>query len=304
MSVFKKFLSRDIIVTPFKVTKNFHFEGASALTGSNVEIDRFLGKNISGSSYDPDLGPVTGQVTSEYQELIYDSIKHLYYSNYISSSVGSGSYENYLSSTLTASRLFPTGGNDIIGVISIPSKLYGEYIQPSSFRFTSDSGSITDDGEGNLIFNNNKYCGNILYKQGIIVINGFYLGGYGSVSYGNSTYGGAELEFSNLDSYITNFITSSNITCSFTSTYTIYETQYKCTIDADEFNLSYNPSLISGSLTGSIYKDIVTGSEFSPYITTIGLYDENQELLMVGKLAQPLPTSQTTDTTILINIDR
>ena len=33
-------------------------------------------------------------------------------------------------------------------------------------------------------------------------------------------------------------------------------------------------------------------------------YDENQDLIAIGKLSQPLPTSQTTDTTILINIDR
>ena len=48
----------------------------------------------------------------------------------------------------------------------------------------------------------------------------------------------------------------------------------------------------------------VTESYFSPYITTIGLYDEAQNLLAIGKLAQPLPSSPTTDTTILINIDR
>jgi hypothetical protein len=39
-------------------------------------------------------------------------------------------------------------------------------------------------------------------------------------------------------------------------------------------------------------------------VTTVGLYDENQNLLAVGKLSQPLPTSATTDTTILVNIDR
>jgi len=52
-----------------------------------------------------------------------------------------------------------------------------------------------------------------------------------------------------------------------------------------------------------IYNDYVTSSFFSPYVTTVGLYNNNQELLAVGKLAQPLPTSQTTDTTILINLD-
>jgi hypothetical protein len=50
--------------------------------------------------------------------------------------------------------------------------------------------------------------------------------------------------------------------------------------------------------------DFVTGSDFAPYVTTIGLYNEKQELLAVGKLAQPVPTSRTTDMTFYINIDR
>ena len=83
---------------------------------------------------------------------------------------------------------------------------------------------------------------------------------------------------------------------------TIYETQYKCTLRESEFNFSLNPSLLSGS-DGSVY-GYVTSSYFNPYVTTVGLYDEAQNLLAVGKLAQPLPTSATTDTTILVNIDR
>jgi hypothetical protein len=83
---------------------------------------------------------------------------------------------------------------------------------------------------------------------------------------------------------------------------TIFETQYKCTIRENEFNFSLNPSLMSGS-EGQTY-NFVTGSIFTPYITTVGLYNENQELLAVAKLAKPLNSSDTTDTTILINFDR
>ena len=95
---------------------------------------------------------------------------------------------------------------------------------------------------------------------------------------------------------------------SFSSSYKLYETQYKATILENEFNYTLNPSTISGSFNtgstaGSVY-GYVTESYFSPYITTIGLYDEQQNLLAIGKLAQPLPTSPTTDTTILINIDQ
>lgn len=108
-----------------------------------------------------------------------------------------------------------------------------------------------------------------------------------------------------------NAITGSNTTMSFQSSVDLYETQYKCTMESDEFNYSLNPTLLSESISSSIlisgsdtYVDFATGSEFNPFVTTVGLYNDNNELMAVGKLSQPLPTSQTTDTTILINLDR
>jgi hypothetical protein len=90
---------------------------------------------------------------------------------------------------------------------------------------------------------------------------------------------------------------------SFNSTYTIHETQYKCTIRESEFNFSLNPTLLSGSSNDILY-NWATGSYFSPYITTVGLYNDRQELLAIAKLSQPLPSSRTTDMNIIINIDR
>jgi hypothetical protein len=308
MSYLKTLTSNDVIVTPFTINKSFTFKGSASLIDPNVGIDRFLGTNLTGL-FTPDTGsePITGYVSTQYQRLIYNSAKELYYSNYISSSLlASGSYENYLQTTLNFERYFPTASNSNIAVFSIPSKLYGEYIHPTSLFISAESGSIHDDGEGNLINNaDGTICGNIIYPHGIIIItndgtpenDNDGVGVYGVGTYGESTYG------ANPPRFIYNFITSSQITCSFNSSYNIYETQYKCTIRANEYNYSLNSSLLkSGSL--NTYKDFVTGSDFSPFVTTIGLYNENQELLAVAKLAQPLPTSQTTDTTILINIDR
>lgn len=324
MTAFKQLLASDIIVTPFKVSKAFQFIGASQLTGSNVGIDRFLGVNLTGL-FSP-LEATTGEVTSEYQRLIYNSAKELYYSNYLSSSYGSpvsvpyifpgwdatgnvltgpassaGRYENYLETTLSYERYFPTGANAVIGVVSIPSKLYGDKIQPGSFRLEAESGSLSDDGNGNLIFSlDNEIRGNIIYQHGLAIItnNTTGTGGiYGTATYGTSSYG------TGLQPFLQNLISSSNATCSFSSSFTIYETQYKCTIDTSEFNFSQNPSIINNSETGQVY-DFATGSYFNPYVTTVGLYNENQDLIAVGKLAKPLPTNNTTDLTILINIDR
>ena len=311
MSVFKPLSSKDIIVTPFTVHKNFYFTADEFEDSGTVGIDRFLGKHLvglyqSGSNQ-------TGFIKKQSERLIYKSIQHLYYSNYSSGSQGSGSFKNSLqSSVFDARNTFPKAVNSKIGVLSIPSKLFGEYIRPKSFELILNGSKLTDDGEGNIKAGGSN-VGNIIYSQGIVVItindlaqDGGAAGSeYGNAEYGVDVYGQAGTGF------IDTLVNTNEVTCSFDSSRAIYESQYKCTFLEKDYNYSYNPSLSTLSDKGGshpdsgslIYSDYVTSSFFSPYVTTVGLYNNNQELLAVGKLAQPLPTSQTTDTTILINLD-
>jgi hypothetical protein len=147
---------------------------------------------------------------------------------------------------------------------------------------------LYDDKEGNMFITalayslENEYVGNIIYSHGIVAI-----------TLNKDTDNRLITELTDV---------SYNKNISFQSSYTIYETQIKCNIKSSEFTTTLNPSLISGS-QGQVY-NYATGSFFAPYITTIGLYNENQDLLMVAKLSQPLQSSPTTDTNILINIDR
>ena len=325
MGAFKQLLASDVIVTPFEVNKAFRFAGIAALTASNVGIDRFLGQNTLGLF--STTNSTTGEVSLEYKSLIYNSVKQLYYTNYLATSSGdavsvpytlpgsdpsgdvliglaspAGRFENYLQTTLTQSREFYTGSNSTIGVISIPTKLFGEKIQPSSFSFICPSGSIYDDGEGNLINNSNGLvCGQIFYSHGLAVITdsgSLYSATYGTATYGTSSYG-----IQNTTTFIDPFISSTDITCSFSSSYTIFETQFRCTVEASDYSFTLNPSIISSSTDGTLY-DFATGSYFNPYVTTVGLYNEAQDLIAVAKLAKPLPLNNVTDTNIIINIDR
>ena len=84
---------------------------------------------------------------------------------------------------------------------------------------------------------------------------------------------------------------------------TIFESQYKRTSNPNEFTYTQNPSAISGSNNSGIVYDFLTGSYFQPYITTVGLYNNANELVAVGKLSQPLQSSNITDTTVLVNLD-
>jgi len=327
MAAFKTLNAQDIIVSPLHLNKGFRFEGNSALVDSDVNIGRYLGKNTDYLTDQSQTGPSNNR---KAQSLVYNQTKQLYYSNYLSSSNGETSvvstasfnpdgtitgevysplYDNYLSSNLDAKRYFPTGSEDTIGVLSIPQYMYGDYIQPNSLEITTESGSYFDDGEGRLkrIVDNSDsiYVGNVIYQHGIIILTGGTredgLGesrGYGEADYGNEAYGGRVINSED----ILNFVEDTNITCSFSSSYTIYETQYKCTIGESEFNYTQNPSVTSGS-NGSLW-DFATNESFTPYITTVGLYNDQKDLIAIGKLSQPTPISKTTDTTILINVDR
>ena len=333
MAAYKQFNSQDIIISPLELVKGFSFQG-NALTGSDVGIDRFLGKS---GSYLLSGSDLTGNISDQQlsQVLVQDSIEHLYYSNYLSENAGFTSnaitasillgadregdvligdatgqtnFYNYEQTTLWPNKILPTAST--IGVVSIPSKLYGDYIQPNSFLFEHPvSGSIKDDGEGRLLWKPpgsgeyNLMLGNIIYQHGIVTLFDSQVDReignlYGEAIYGLSIYGDSSIAVQ----FIETFVTSSEVTMSFSSSYEIYETQYKCTITENEFNYTLNPSTLSGS-KGDIYNQF-TGSYFDPYVTTVGLYSPNYELLAIGKLAKPLPTSRTTDTTILINIDR
>lgn len=101
-----------------------------------------------------------------------------------------------------------------------------------------------------------------------------------------------------------NIININNFKLSFTNEHTIYENYITAHVNENEFNTTYNPSLrVTSSDAYSQIQDFATGSYFQPYATTLGLYNDNNELLMVAKFGQPVPISLETDMTFLIRYD-
>jgi len=68
-----------------------------------------------------------------------------------------------------------------------------------------------------------------------------------------------------------------------------------------EFNYSENPSYISGS-TGEVYHDEFINSP-QTYITTVGMYNDNNDLLAVAKLSKPLLKDFTKETLVRVKLD-
>jgi hypothetical protein len=169
----------------------------------------------------------------------------------------------------------------------------GEYLDtPDGY-----SSTIVDDGEGNLYLkcsSPRKYVGNVIYTHGQIIITDELVANY-------------------LMDYVDG-------TVRWKSNHPIYTHNYHCRIRESEFNHTYNPSALSSSIKTTYYNDgteysntlasstgdlhnNVTGSYFQPYITTVGLYNDANELIAVGKMGQPVPKSANTDMTFIVKID-
>ena len=95
-------------------------------------------------------------------------------------------------------------------------------------------------------------------------------------------------------------------TVSTRGTHTIWENEVSCTIAPGDFNMSFNPTLQEYDPLQNefVFKSFVTGSYFKPYITTIGLYSDTGQLVVIGKLSTPIQTPRNTDATFLVRFDK
>ena len=70
---------------------------------------------------------------------------------------------------------------------------------------------------------------------------------------------------------------------------------------SSEFNYSENPSFISGSTGEVLYSGFINNPQ--TYITTVGLYNDTNELLAVAKLSRPLTKNFTKEALIRVKLD-
>jgi len=70
---------------------------------------------------------------------------------------------------------------------------------------------------------------------------------------------------------------------------------------SSEYNYSENPSFISGSTGEVLYPSFISNPQ--TYITTVGLYNDTNQLLAVAKLSRPLPKDFTTEALIRVKLD-
>jgi len=264
--MFKTVDPADYAIRPYRVYKTWTLN-----TGSEgVTADE--GLYITGS-WGNGVTEVTNSVSGRYKRSVFDQVKHCYYEY-------SGSPVNVFGGGLGQAQM-TRSIETRVNVISIPTRYMGTGIRPNSVTVTDEdtAKTYTDDGYGNL-HDGVTYVGNVFYEHGLIVCV------HTGSEYTGSFLGAFDVEFD--------------------STLTIYEHEVFCTVGEGEFNMSTNPT----SVTSSVYKISgsqqeqyplasfsaydysssidVTGSYLAPYITSIGLYDDDLNLVVFAKLARPI----------------
>jgi|TARA_R110001583_G_scaffold59149_1_gene176080 hypothetical protein len=326
--MFKNLELQESSVRPFKAHKNFTFtnnDSGSGVWGIKARSGSLF-NYVSAS--DAVTQVVSGSITTRYFGLpTWHMLNQTFYANHITASYNPGLISRNL--------------NTSASILSVGRDLFGEEIKPGSLDLSVTIGSVTfdirDDGDGNLYdnahsasfstFKTNKFTSGSTTTTNAV--------GSGS-EVGNIMYGQGLLVFTDTGSYAD--AATSAYTLKYQATHTIYEYEYRVNAKPFEFNTSTNISLTpdrSGSITiaegavsmsnffppshnpsgegtgsyATFYNaateslSIVTGSEFKPYVTDIGLYSEENELLAHGKLAKPIRLSDDIETTFVVRFD-
>jgi len=145
------------------------------------------------------------------------------------------------------------------------------------------SGSLDNPTDFYDLFDNKTYdykVGNIFYNSGCIIISSPYYFKYLGLFSGHVS---SSLQYN--------------------STKTIYEYEINCHIPANRLNHTTNLTTLANPNLSTKYASFVSSSEFSPYITTIGLYNDNLNLIAVAKLNKPIKKPTNHDLTFVVKFD-
>jgi hypothetical protein len=245
------------------------------LSGSNQLIFSAAGSN----TFKTQITSSTAVSSSWYHVVCQKSGSSL--QMYINSTLHASASNNLLivpSSPFTASaRIDNTDTLKIGGYSTNSSNVQGLIDEVRIFNKSltnSQISALTDRSESGSVLQT-QYVGNIFNKHGIAVISS--------------------------PDYRFNNIIYTPFTASYRSTVTINELSVVARLDAGDFNMSTNITLTQDDDT--TYYSFVSGSDFAPYITTIGLYNDSGELLAIGKLANSIRKRNDVDMNFLIRLD-
>tara|TARA_Y100000592_G_scaffold34616_1_gene55050 strand:- start:2513 stop:3673 length:1161 start_codon:yes stop_codon:yes gene_type:complete len=205
-----------------------------------------------------------------------------------------------------------------------PAGEYGILFVTGNSKTGHGSSLATDFGAN---FGAGIPCGLLYYQAGIAVLtssifkaaasggllNNQVVGGVGTVFEvgttqnagkiilnSGSNFGMQDILFSSSISGASDGLRNRIQNLSFNNTTELNSTIYMCRANANDFNYSSNPTYVSSS---KIRVKDVRGDQPISYITTVGLFSPDNELLAVAKLSEPLKKTPANEFTLRVRLD-
>jgi hypothetical protein len=176
-------------------------------------------------------------------------------------------------------------------------KTISDYGASTSFKVNSPAGeygllytSSADAGSTSLA------VGHIYYQAGIAVLTASV---FQSANFSGSFSRTASITGSTIQQ-LSDVLRRRTQNVQFNNTTELNSTIYFCRASHNEFNYSSNPTYLSSSKI--VVKNVSTDAPVS-YITTVGLYSADNELLAVAKLSEPLRKDPTNELTVRVRLD-
>ena len=171
----------------------------------------------------------------------------------------------------------------------------------TGYKTNSPAGEYGILYTGSAPFTEGTGVGLLYYQAGIAVLTA-------SVFDGEFGAPDATYDTSSIDAVLTGSEISSSCDgfrnrlddLAFNNTTELNSTIYFCRANTSDFNYSSNPTYLSGSKMR--VKNQETDSPVS-YVTTVGLYSADNELLAVAKLSEPLKKDPTNEFTLRVRLD-
>jgi hypothetical protein len=238
--------------------------------------------------------------TDKYAYLLHRSVKNLFYDR--------GFFRTGSSLLTTSPSPLPSN----YYVVSVGQNFYGDRVKPGSFVLSTEvqNKSILDDGLGNLFISESStgsYVGNIFYDNGLAIIKENSGSSVATVSTagvklisGSTIYVGykSDTRYSRHEVHINLDPTDFNFSAFNPSIFSTYETTGSAGMAFNALNIK--PS--SGSNTWNL-SNLMAANVLKPYVTTIGLYNKDYQLVAVAKLNEPIQRTFDTNQIFIVRFD-
>lgn len=218
-------------------------------------------------------------------------------------------YNSYRNTLLSPNQLFTINNIPLMDAyfISIKRSLLKQKLDPGNWELKIGSNTYIDNS-GDSLNTTEANASSYAIVSGSIA-NGAYNSNQIGIVYPNTgilVFSSSVATPANTGGYDANHLTFLNAIktgakFSARSLEEISSTYYFVRVKNREYNYSSNPSFYTGSLNSVRYDEFVNDPK--TFITTVGLYNDDNELVAVAKLSQPVKKSFSNEVTIQARLD-